>query len=83
MILAFHEGKHVGEHVELNTYLLSEQVRAQIDDAVAGECPFCGELMIKEIAEAFVSSEETDVVSSWSIGGAGTGSISSVEYGLA
>lgn len=60
-----------------------DKVRAQIDDAVAGECPFCGELMIKEIAEAFISSEETDVVSSWSIGGAGTGSISSVEYGLA
>lgn len=46
---------------------LSEQVRAQIDDAVAGECPFCGELMIKEIAEAFISSEETDEVASWSL----------------
>lgn len=43
------------------------KVRAQIDDAVAGECPFCGELMIKEIAEAFISSEETDEVASWSL----------------
>lgn len=58
------------------------QIRAQIDDAVAGECPFCGEMMIKEIAQAFVSSEETDVVASWTIASAGTGSLASREYGL-
>ncbi|KAG0626001.1 hypothetical protein M758_2G095100 [Ceratodon purpureus] len=43
------------------------KVQTQINNAVAGECPFCGELMIKEIAEAFISSEETDEVASWSL----------------
>lgn len=38
--------------------------------------------MIKEIAQAFVSSEETDVVASWTIASAGTGTLASREYGL-
>jgi hypothetical protein len=62
-----HAGRHVGEFLKFNVCILSEQVRAQIDDAVAGECPFCGVLMIKEINEAFISSEETDEVASWSL----------------
>jgi hypothetical protein len=37
------------------------QLRAQLDDAVAGECPFCGELMIKEIGQAFIGSEDSDM----------------------
>jgi len=56
---------------------LFEQLRAQIDDAVAGECPFCGELMIKEISEAFISSEEIDSVASWSIG---SGNVATTDY---
>jgi len=54
-----------------------DKLRAQIDDAVAGECPFCGELMIKEISEAFISSEEIDSVASWSIG---SGNIATTDY---
>lgn len=65
--MARQAGNHVGEFLKFNYHVLSKQIRAQIDDAVAGECPFCGELMIKEIAEAFISSEETDEVASWSL----------------
>ena len=59
------------------------QIRAQVDDAVAGECPFCGELMIKEIAQSFIASEETDVVASWVIASVPPGTLGSREYGLA
>ncbi|BBN08408.1 vacuolar protein sorting-associated protein 18 [Marchantia polymorpha subsp. ruderalis] len=45
-----------------------DQVRAQLDDAVAGECPFCGELMVREITQPFILAEEQDLVMSWSIG---------------
>ncbi|CAK9261476.1 unnamed protein product [Sphagnum jensenii] len=44
-----------------------DQLRAQLDDAVAGECPFCGELMIKEIGQAFIGSEDSDLVVSWAL----------------
>lgn len=43
------------------------QLRTQLDDAIAGECPFCGELMIREISLPFISSEEAQQVSSWEI----------------
>ncbi|KAJ7548955.1 hypothetical protein O6H91_07G034600 [Diphasiastrum complanatum] len=55
-----------------------EQIRAQLDDVVAGECPFCGELMIREIAQPFISSEEAELAASWEIS---SGSLSR-EYGL-
>lgn len=44
-----------------------DQLRAQLDEAVAGECPYCGELMISEISKPFISSEETEVSLSWDI----------------
>eukprot|EP00249_Psilotum_nudum_P014604 c24909_g1_i1 orf=639-3668(-) len=44
-----------------------DQLRAQLDDAIAGECPYCGELIINEIALPFISSEEQDLVNSWEI----------------
>ncbi|GAV68849.1 LOW QUALITY PROTEIN: Clathrin domain-containing protein/Pep3_Vps18 domain-containing protein, partial [Cephalotus follicularis] len=40
--------------------------RSQLDDAIASECPFCGDLMIREISMPFISSEE-EQVSSWEI----------------
>lgn len=43
------------------------QVRAQLDDAVGGECPFCGELMVREISQVLISAEESDVIASWAI----------------
>ncbi|KAH7283931.1 hypothetical protein KP509_34G031500 [Ceratopteris richardii] len=39
----------------------------QLDDAIAGECPYCGELMIKEISRPFISMDETDEILSWQI----------------
>lgn len=44
-----------------------DKVRAQLDDAVAGDCPFCGDLMIRLVSEPFVHPEETGV-DTWEIG---------------
>lgn len=43
------------------------QIRSQLDDAVASECPFCGDLMIQEISLPFILPEEALQVSSWEI----------------
>lgn len=45
----------------------ADKLRTQLDDAIAGECPFCGELMIREISSPFISPEEAHQVSSWEI----------------
>ncbi|KAK8648084.1 hypothetical protein V6N13_128846 [Hibiscus sabdariffa] len=45
----------------------TDKLRSQLDDAVAGECPFCGELMIREISLPFIMPEEAQQVSSWEI----------------
>ncbi|KAL5864996.1 hypothetical protein ACOSQ3_002510 [Xanthoceras sorbifolium] len=45
----------------------TNKLRSQLDDAVASECPFCGDLMIREISLAFVAPEEVHRVSSWEI----------------
>ncbi|KAG0503644.1 hypothetical protein HPP92_003716 [Vanilla planifolia] len=44
-----------------------DKLRSQLDDAVASECPFCGELMVKEISKAFISPEESEQMTSWLI----------------
>ncbi|KAK8527756.1 hypothetical protein V6N12_054955 [Hibiscus sabdariffa] len=45
-----------------------DKLRSQLDDAVAGECPFCGELMIGEISSPFIMPEEAQQqVTSWEI----------------
>ncbi|GMJ05536.1 vacuolar protein sorting 18 [Hibiscus trionum] len=45
-----------------------DKLRSQLDDAVAGECPFCGELMIGEISLPFIMPEEAQQqVASWEI----------------
>ncbi|KAG0503649.1 hypothetical protein HPP92_003721 [Vanilla planifolia] len=44
-----------------------DKLRSQLDDAVASECPFCGELMVKEISKAFISLEESEQMTSWLI----------------
>ncbi|KAK5844039.1 vacuolar sorting protein 18 [Gossypium arboreum] len=45
----------------------ADKLRSQLDDAVASECPFCGELMIREISLPFVMPEEAQQVASWEI----------------
>ncbi|KAL3628860.1 Vacuolar protein sorting-associated protein 18 like protein [Castilleja foliolosa] len=44
-----------------------EKIRSLLDDAIASECPFCGDLMIDEISSSFVLPEETDEIESWEI----------------
>uniref|UniRef100_A0A0E0LRV8 RING-type domain-containing protein n=1 Tax=Oryza punctata TaxID=4537 RepID=A0A0E0LRV8_ORYPU len=44
-----------------------DKLRSQLDDAVASECPFCGDLMIKEISLPFILPEESDEKASWEI----------------
>ncbi|EYU22146.1 hypothetical protein ABFS82_09G018000 [Erythranthe guttata] len=44
-----------------------DKIRSQLDDAIASECPFCGELMIREISMPFILLEETDEIESWEI----------------
>ncbi|CAN1220519.1 Vacuolar sorting protein 18, partial [Linum perenne] len=45
----------------------ADKLRSQLDDAVAGECPFCGELMIREISMPFILTEESHEMNSWSV----------------
>lgn len=42
-----------------------DKIRSQLDDAIANECPFCGDLMIREISLPFL--EEKDETESWDI----------------
>jgi len=44
-----------------------DKLRSQLDDAVASECPFCGDLMIKEISQPFILPGESDEKASWEI----------------
>ncbi|XVF01906.1 hypothetical protein REPUB_Repub04eG0129400 [Reevesia pubescens] len=45
----------------------ADKLRSQLDDAVASECPFCGDLMIREISLPFILPEEAQQVTSWEI----------------
>nr|XP_011467781.1 PREDICTED: vacuolar protein sorting-associated protein 18 homolog isoform X2 [Fragaria vesca subsp. vesca] len=44
-----------------------DKLRSQLDDAVASECPFCGDLMIREISLPFILPEEQYSSTSWDI----------------
>nr|XP_009623287.1 vacuolar sorting protein 18-like [Nicotiana tomentosiformis]XP_016450972.1 PREDICTED: vacuolar protein sorting-associated protein 18 homolog [Nicotiana tabacum] len=43
------------------------KIRSQLDDAVASDCPFCGDLMIQEISLPFILPEEAEESESWEI----------------
>ncbi|KAJ4977061.1 hypothetical protein NE237_002167 [Protea cynaroides] len=45
----------------------ADKIRSQLDDAIASECPFCGDLMIREISLPFIFPEEEQLVASWEI----------------
>lgn len=51
----------------LVTTNLNVQIRSQLDDAIASECPFCGDLMIREISLPFILPEEEHEAASWEI----------------
>ncbi|KAF6163319.1 hypothetical protein GIB67_025183 [Kingdonia uniflora] len=42
-------------------------LRSNLDDAIASECPFCGDLMVREISMPFVLPEESQHATSWEI----------------
>ncbi|KHN04283.1 Vacuolar protein sorting-associated protein 18 like [Glycine soja] len=44
-----------------------DKLRSQLDDAIASECPFCGDLMIRKIFLPFINPEEEQHVLSWEI----------------
>ncbi|KAK2427383.1 vacuolar sorting protein [Trifolium repens] len=44
-----------------------DKLRSQLDDAIASECPFCGDLMIREISLPFIHPDEDQHVVSWEI----------------
>ncbi|XP_059629451.1 vacuolar sorting protein 18 [Cornus florida] len=44
-----------------------DKIRSQLDDAIASECPFCGDLMIREISLPFILPEEAHQFTSWEI----------------
>ncbi|RDX77567.1 hypothetical protein CR513_42290, partial [Mucuna pruriens] len=44
-----------------------DKLRSQLDDAIASECPFCGDLMIREISLPFIHPGEGLHVLSWEI----------------
>ncbi|XWS54222.1 hypothetical protein CRYUN_Cryun10bG0070900 [Craigia yunnanensis] len=43
----------------------ADKFRTQLEDAVASECPFCGDLMICEISLPFILPEEAQQVALW------------------
>ncbi|KAH0863874.1 hypothetical protein HID58_081085 [Brassica napus] len=45
----------------------ADKLRSELDDAIASECPFCGELMINEITLPFIKPEETQHSASWDL----------------
>ncbi|XP_071903759.1 vacuolar sorting protein 18-like isoform X4 [Coffea arabica] len=57
----------LSEEEPLTSMTPLEKIRSQLDDAIASECPFCGDLMIREISLPFILPEEADVAASWEI----------------
>lgn len=55
------------DHEPIPSVSQVDKLRSELDDAVAGECPFCGELMIKEISMPFILPTEEQEVNSWQI----------------
>ena len=44
-----------------------EKIQSEIDGIVAAECPLCGSVMIQSINMPFISKEEEEEASMWSI----------------
>lgn len=55
------------DHEPMTSTNQVDKLRSQLDDTVASECPFCGELMIREISMPFILPAEEHEVSSWQI----------------
>jgi len=44
-----------------------DALKDELDDYIASECLYCGDMMIKSIAEAFIGSEDALDIASWSV----------------
>ncbi|XP_052198989.1 vacuolar sorting protein 18 isoform X2 [Diospyros lotus] len=51
----------------ITTMTRTDKIRSQLDDAIASECPFCGELMIREISLPFILPDEAYEATTWEI----------------
>ncbi|MCL7028399.1 hypothetical protein MKW94_006483 [Papaver nudicaule] len=54
----------VAEEESLTSMTPEDKLRSELDDAIASECPLCGDLMIREISLPFMLPDEANV-SSW------------------
>ncbi|KAF5180254.1 Vacuolar sorting protein [Thalictrum thalictroides] len=57
----------ITEEGSITSMTPADKLRLQLDDAIASECPFCGDLMIREISLPFVLPAEAEYASSWDI----------------
>ncbi|GKA86482.1 hypothetical protein Tco_0808193 [Tanacetum coccineum] len=57
-----------------------DKIRSQLDDAIASECPFCGDLIINEISKPFILPEESYLASSWEIMSKNVGSKTGISF---
>ncbi|CAL5404972.1 unnamed protein product [Camellia sinensis] len=42
------------EEESITSMTPTDKIRSQLDDAIASKCPFCGDLMIREISLPFI-----------------------------
>ena len=72
--ISFNSGKHANEETTSvgskgsgGTKLSHrEQVRAELDDLIASECVFCGDIMVKSIDKPFIGDEDFErVLAEW------------------
>lgn len=69
-LLSDHRSKEVNGSIQdepLTNMMPGDKLRANLDDAIASECPFCGDLMIREISLPFILPDERELVASWEI----------------
>jgi hypothetical protein len=44
-----------------------DKLKDELDDFIASDCIFCGDIMIKSIAEPFIGTDEYSAIASWTI----------------
>ncbi|KAI7981450.1 Vacuolar sorting protein 18 [Camellia lanceoleosa] len=55
------------EEESITSMTPTDKIRSQLEDAIACECPFCGDLMIQEISLPFILPGEAYEAASWEI----------------
>ncbi|KAL5730676.1 Vacuolar protein sorting-associated protein 18 like protein [Ranunculus cassubicifolius] len=62
-----HANGITSEEAPITSMTPVDKLRSQLDDAVASECPYCGDLMIREISIPFILPSEAEYAASWEI----------------